>query len=203
MPEFEENHPMIRGRLVHTQIEEYICGSEEEFPAVAKRLKETIDFCKDMYQQGKATAEDQWGFDEDWNSVGWFDDKVWFRCATDAFVTPDDSSAIIYDWKTGKSFGNEVKYMQQMQVYAVAAFMRYPNLELIDVHLGFVDDSKIRTKTFKRGKKITRLLSSFTGRAKNMTDAHVFKPKANMMNCKWCPFGPSGTNVCIHGVEPL
>lgn len=90
-----------------------------------------------------------------------------------------------------------------MQLYAVVAFMLHPELEVVDVILGFLDDGTRRTKVFTRGKKITMLVARFTERALKMTTCIDFRPKPNIVNCKYCPFGPQGTNLCIYGVEPL
>ncbi len=112
-------------------------------------------------------------------------------------------TAEVYDWKTGKSFGNEVKYMQQMQLYAIGGFMREPDLQYIDVTLGFLDDGKTRTKNFERGAKTNKLITRFTERGNRMTNCVDFRPNPSAMNCRWCPFGPGGTGACQYGVEPI
>lgn len=201
VPEYDDTHPMVRGRRIHTEVEQYINGNTDTLPSAGKKLQATLDFCREHFKEGKATVEDQWGFDEEWGPVGWFDDRVWLRMATDCFVTFDPSASNIYDWKTGKSFGNEVKYMQQMQLYACGAFMRHPELEYLDVTLGFLDDGKITTKAFERDDKINKLIAKFTERGKRMTSCVDFRPKPNKINCRFCPFGPSGTRACVYGVE--
>lgn len=201
-PPLDDNHPMIRGREIHEQVEHYIAGRTEEFPDSGKKLRPVLDLCREQFAEGLATVEDQWGFDREWNDVGWFDAGVWLRMATDCFVLHDPTTATIWDWKTGKSFGNEVKYMQQMQLYAVGAFMRHPELELAEIRIGFLDDGKQRHRQFERGDKINSLCVSFTTRFNRITDCVDFKPKPNKGNCKYCPFGPTtGTGVCIYGVE--
>jgi len=202
-PDYDATHPMVRGRMIHTEVEEYITGKTDKFPSTGKKLKALLTECQTMIQKGQGTAEEQWAFTENWDRVGWYDETVWVRMATDVFLSYSDDAAAIIDWKTGKSFGNEVKYMQQMQLYAVGAFMLYPKLEYIDVTLGFLDDGKERTKPFERGDKINKLLLRFTERARKMTTAVDFRLKPSAMNCKYCPFGPTGTKACIYGVEPL
>ena len=203
-PELTDDHPMVRGRRVHDEAEAYITGATDDFPSTGKKLKAVIDYCRDKFAEGKATAEEQWGFDAEWAPVGWFDNTVWLRMATDCTVTDSGDAAEIYDWKTGKSFGNEVKYMQQMQLYAVGAFMRMPELNFIDVRLGFLDDGKIREKNFARGPKLNKLITRFTERGNRMTNCVDFRPKPNAANCCYCPFGPkNGTGSCIHGVSGL
>lgn len=195
---------MLRGRRIHDEVEAYISGKTEDFPSSGKKLKDVLDYCRDEYAAGNASAEEQWGFDEAWSPVGWFDAAVWLRMATDCTVTTDPDAAIIFDWKTGKSFGNEVKYMQQMQLYACGAFMREPELNYIDVKLGFLDDGKVREKNFQRGPKVNKLVTRFTERGNHMTNCVDFRPKPNTVNCKYCPFGPdNGTGACVHGVSSL
>jgi hypothetical protein len=201
-PEYEDNHPMIRGKRIHTEVEEYISGKTEDFPSSGKKLKDVLDYCQEAYGEGNATVEEQWGFDAEWGIAGWFDPGVWLRMATDCTIMVDDT-AEIYDWKTGKSFGNEVKYMQQMQLYACGAFMRYPELQAIDVRLGFLDDGKVREKYFERGPKLNKLIARFTERGNRMTNCVDFRPKPSAQNCKFCPFGPEGTQACVYGVSSL
>ena len=62
-PELSDDHPMIRGRRVHDEAEAYITGKSEAFPSAGKKLEAVIDYCRERYAEGKATAEDKWGFD--------------------------------------------------------------------------------------------------------------------------------------------
>ena len=201
-PELMEDHPLVRGRRIHTEVEEYISDKTDKFPSSGKKMQSTLDYCRDRFRAGLATVEERWGFDETWTPTDWFDNSVWCRMATDCFISTADT-AEIYDWKTGKSFGNEVKYMQQMQLYAIGAFMRMSDLTYVDVRLGFLDDGKIREKSFSRGKRLNKLIAKFTERGNRMLNCVDWRPKPNVMNCKFCPFGPTGTQACLHGVSPL
>jgi len=200
LPEYEDTHPMIRGRRIHGEVEDYINGTTEDYPSSGKKLRPLLYHCRENFEAGLATVEAKWGFDADWDQCEWFDDNVWLRMATDCTITSNDV-AEIYDWKTGKSFGNEVKYMQQMQLYACGQFMRNPGTNYIDVTLGFLDDGKTRVKNFERGPKINKLIARFTERGNRMIDTVDFRPKPNTMNCKYCPFGPTGTAACLYGVQ--
>jgi len=196
---------MLRGSRIHEEVEQYISGVTDDFPSSGKKCRATLDYCRETYADGNVSVEEKWAFDEEWSPVGWFDGTVWLRAATDCTIM-GDGEAQIYDWKTGKSFGNEVKYMQQMQLYAVCAFMLYPDLSYADVTLGFLDDGKLRTKSFERNDKIVKLLAKFTERGNRMTNCVDFRPSPSAINCKWCPFGPTelgGTGACLHGVTPL
>lgn len=192
----DPNHPLERGKRIHSEVEAYIKGDTDVFPSSGKKLKEEIEFCKEQ----NAAVEEKWGFTDEWEPTDFFGENVWCRMVTDAYVKLDTSS-IIYDWKTGKSIGNEVKYMQQMQLYAIGAFMRDPDIDRIDVQLSFLDDGKIRNKSFERGNKVNQLVKRFQERGNRMVNSTTFPAKPNPMNCKWCPFGPQGTGVCVYGVE--
>jgi len=202
LPDLPADHPMLRGSRIHKEVEEYINGATKDFPSSGKKLKALLDYCKQAFTEGTASVEEKWGFNSDWGPVGWFDSTVWLRAATDCAIIINDTASI-YDWKTGKSFGNEVKYMQQMQIYAVCTFMLYSEVNYIDVTLGFLDDGKTRVKTFERGPKINKLIARFTERGNAMTNCVDFRPNPSVMSCKYCPFGPGGTKACMYGVEPL
>lgn len=202
-PEYDDKHPMIRGRRIHTECEEYISGGEE-FPSSGQKLRDELDFCREKFAEGTCTVEEKWGFTEEWEPCDWMADTVWLRMATDAYVTMEEGEALIYDWKTGKSFGNEVKYMQQAQLYAVGAFMRDPSLEVAEAIFGFLDEGRTIRHEFERGKKLNRLIAKFEERGKRMTSAVDFRPKPNVVNCKYCPFGTvNGTGACIYAAEGI
>ena len=203
-PELSDDHPMVRGRRIHEEVEHYISLQTDAFPSSGKKLQELLTECRNRFDHGSATVEEKWGFTTDWAPVGWWEDGVWCRMATDYHERVDTDAEIIIDWKTGKSFGNEVKYMQQMQLYSVGAFMRNPHLEFLDVKLAFLDDGKVRIKSFERGDKINKLVARFTERAMRLSNTVDFRPKPSLMNCKYCPFGSQfGTGACIYAAEPL
>jgi hypothetical protein len=205
MPVFPEDHPLKRGLRIHKEVEHFISGATDDFPSSGKKLKDELEYCRRAYVDGLASVEEQWGFNRDWETVGWWDNDVWLRVATDCYIDPqgDNTEAIIYDWKTGKSFGNEVKYAQQGQLYAIGAFMRNSELDHACVNFGFLDDGKLRTKYYERGAKLNKLIAKFEERGNRLTSCLDFRPKPNALNCKYCPFGPSNTGACIYGVEPL
>lgn len=194
---------MVRGLRIHREVENYIRGDTDDFPSSGKKCKAVIDYCRERFAEGIATVEEKWGFDQSWAPCDWWDDNVWCRMATDYHEQPESCAHVIRDWKTGKSFGNEVRYMQQMQLYAVGAFMRHPKLEYVDVILDFLDDGKSRTKSFRRDRKIMMLTARFTERAERLQNP-VYKPNPSLLNCKYCPFGSQfGTGGCVYAAEPL
>ena len=133
-----EDHPAERGTRIHTACERYV---KDEGPLVKEMRRFETDFesLKEHYNDGHVQLEGDWGFDIDWQQTGWWDDNVWARIKLDAFRRYDERTAGLIDYKTGKKMGNEVKHMQQMQLYAVGAFMRYPEIEMIDAEFWYFD----------------------------------------------------------------
>lgn len=200
--ELSEDSPLNRGIKIHKHAEDYVQGIIDELPPSLRKLSTQFEELRELYSQGSVEVEGDWGFDKDWGVVDWFANNVWARIKCDVVVHLDQHSARIIDHKTGKSFGNEVAHTQQGQVYAIAAFMRFPDLEFIDVEFWYIDEGKQTRKHYSR-EKAMKLLPRWTERANAMTDCTYFKAKPNKMNCKWCDYGPNGngTGDCIYGVE--
>jgi hypothetical protein len=81
--------------------------------------------------------------------------------------------------------------------------MRYPTLEAVTVDFKYLDHGiSAKPKMYSRAKAM-KFLKPWDDRARKMTEATEFPPKANKINCKWCPYGPqnSGDNSCEWGVD--
>ena len=100
---------------------------------------------------------------------------------------------------TGKKFGNEIKHAEQTQLYQLAAFLRYPELETIDVELWYTDQDDLTHMKYTRSQGM-RFFQNFNQRGIAMTSAEEFPPSPNVFACKWCPYGPRGTGDCDKGV---
>lgn len=98
---------------------------------------------------------------------------------------------------TGKRFGNEVKHGRQMQLYALAAALRYPKLEKITTELWYQDQNELATQEFTR-KQAMKFWKGFNDDALEMTSATEFPPRPNQQTCRFCPFR-TGRNKWIQG----
>lgn len=200
-PERDENHPAERGTRVHTACELFVKGEGPETKEM-KHFKPRLEELAEEYQAGNVELEGDWGYDIDWMKTGWWDEDVWARIKLDAYRRYEGNGAKVIDYKTGKKFGNEVKHTQQAQLYMVGAFMRYPEIDVIDTEFWYLDQASnnIMKKTYTRD-KLGLYLKRFTERALKLTTATVFPAKPNKMNCRWCDFGPTnGTGDCPYGV---
>lgn len=192
----EEN----RGTTVHRLCEEYVKGEIDELPRDLRKFEEQFVSDRECYLTGAMELEQEWGYDQDWQQASWF--EAWLRVKCDQVVHLSDTELRIVDYKTGKRFGNEVPHLQQAQLYALAAFMRYPNIESIETEMRYLDHGEVTRKLWSRAKDCVRLLEQYTKRVRWMQIDNVFKPNPNKMNCRWCKYGISnGSNACGHAVE--
>ncbi len=193
-----------RGTMVHNACEAFVKGEGDFIKEMAK-FRDYFGALRTDYENGTVVVEEDWGFDSDWLSTGWFDDDVWCRMKLDNFrMTAEEDKGVVAgvatDYKTGKKYGNEVSHGQQGQIYAIGSFFRYPTLETVDVEFLYLDQGQTTKRNYTR-EKAMRLLPSWNKRAAAMTEATDYPPKPNKMTCMWCPFGPqNGDGSCEWGV---
>jgi hypothetical protein len=205
-PQPEDNKGEIarlRGIEVHSSADAYIKGEAETLNPVMDKVRAFVELCKEQYRNGIVEVEEEWAYNRDWQATGWFADDCWLRIKQDVFIKWPDGTWEVVDWKTGKSFGNEVKHSQQGLLYAIAAFMRYPDMQRVRIRFVYVDEGKWeKTKEYSR-ELVMRMLPGWDDRAAAFTTAKNWPVKANAINCRFCWYGPNngGDNSCPAGVE--
>jgi len=207
-PEISEEatpkHPLVRGERIHKAAEAFIRGESEntqELKNVLPRLQEL----RSAFEQGLCSVEQRWCFDRTWAPVEWASPDKWNITIVDAVMFnqwPAPTHADVDDWKSGKSFGKEIRHTEQMQTYALATFLRFPSLRTVTTRAQYVDEKgKVRKRDYDRT-IIPRLEERWSKRGDRLTNAIDFPAKPNRGNCRYCDFGPNtGTGVCPYGVE--
>jgi hypothetical protein len=192
-----------RGTAIHAAVESYLKGEAQQLDPLLAKVAEFVEHCKAANDKGLAEIEQEWAFDRDWQITGYFDENCWVRLKLDVFIRWDETLGEVIDWKSGKSYGNEVKHAQQGMLYAIAAFMRYPDMQRVRIRFVYTDEGKWeKAKEYDRG-VVMRLLPGWDERARAFTDAQTWPVKPNVINCKFCWFGPNngGNGLCPAGVE--
>lgn len=194
-PPEQPDNPLVRGNRVHAEAEAYIQGTGGMTKDLRK-VKDALDEAREQYQKNCVEVEQNWGFTREWESVGWDHSECWLLSKCDVVIHRSPEVLEIWDWKTGKSLGKEVEHTQQMQLYGLTGFLRYPDVQLIKVTLYYTDEGKTKPKTYDRT-MVPELLPRWEERAKRLTNALVFPPKPNKGKCRFCPYGvQNGTGVC-------
>lgn len=183
-----------RGSRVHDLAEKFIKAEIAELPKELTQYGWEYHNLRDQFAAGTVMCEDNWGFDVEWNPVDWMAPNIWARMKLDTMVTESPTSAKIIDLKTGKKFGNELKHAKQGMIYTVGAFMRYPELEFIQVEFWYPDvkDAKLEAK-YTRNEMVV-FLPQVERRAIKLTSATNFPPKPSEHNCRFCDYAKN--NVC-------
>lgn len=125
---------------------------------------------------------------------------AWLRLKLDALVFESKYKAIAIDYKTGKKFGNELKHGEQLQLYQLVTFLRYPELEEVTTELWYFDADDLTQKSFTRDQGL-RFQRSWDKRGNTITTATAFPPNGNVHSCKWCYLGErdGGAGICKSG----
>jgi len=199
--------PLDRGSRIHDFAEKYVRG-QIELAHELHNFEKELTTLKEHFEKRPehVLLEQMWCFDTVWNTVP--DDdfaNTWLRVKLDAcwFLNDKRQTAVVIDYKTGKKSGNEVKHMEQMQLYQLATFLRFPEVEEVEVELWYVDQNETTPAHFSR-KNGLRFLKLFNDRMLAMTTATEFTPRPSLYKCRFCPyktgrigkFGPQGTGHC-------
>ena len=124
----------------------------------------------------------------------------WLRMKLDALVMHDETTATVIDFKTGRKFGNEVKHGEQLQLYQLATFIRYPKLQTVYAELWYLDQDEVTSQKFSRTMGM-RFKEKFGKRGNALSTCSDFPANPNKFTCKWCMYGPWGSNDCPVGVK--
>lgn len=162
-------------------------------------FRDDFEELRRLHEEGAVTLEGEWAVNRDWTPVAWGSADAWCRMKLDAFVLTSPTSARVIDYKTGKRYGNEVKHTEQGQVYQLATFLRFPELEDITVEFWYIDLGEKDIKQYSRFQGVS-YFDKYNNRFSAMSDCEEFKPNPNAFSCKWCPYKG---NACEYGVTGM
>jgi hypothetical protein len=129
---------------------------------------------------------------------------TWLRLKLDALVHVSKHEAIAIDYKSGRKFGNELKHAEQLQLYQLVSFLRYPELEIVHTELWYLDVDELTSATFQRQQGL-RFMRSWDKRGNALTTCQDFPPNPSVFACRYCPYGKpengfiNGTGHCAAG----
>ena len=197
LPPGKTEHANDRGSRIHDCAEMYVRGEVELIPEL-RDFSEDFDELRTLFKAGRVQLEGEWAVNLDWEPVGWNSADAWARMKLDALVLEEDEGfARVIDYKTGKRKGNEIKHTEQGQIYQLATFLRYPDLEAIDVEFWYTDLDFIDVKQYTRAQG-TQYFQKYNDRLLAISTETEFPPSPSVWSCKWCPYNG---NACEHGVD--
>jgi hypothetical protein len=195
----QSEHANDRGSRIHDAAEQYVRNPDAGLIPELKQFTTEFEQLKELFQAGKVILEQEWAIDKDWQPTAWNSETTWCRAKLDAFIRVSETEGVAIDYKTGKRYGNEVKHGEQLQFYQLLSFLRYPELQKIDVQLWYLDLGETHSMQFTREQGM-RFFKNFNDRGLAMTTATEFPPNPNKFSCRWCLYGPKGSGHCTVGV---
>lgn len=195
-----KNDAMQRGADIHDAAEQYLKGLLPKLPAELKLFEAEFKKLRLVYKKKTVgmVVEDNWSFTSEWDRTEWNNwIKCWVRIKLDAAHHESVDSMIITDWKTGK-FRPELheEYLEQLELYALAALILHPHLKEAKPRLVYLDQGVIypaegdKSIVYTRA-DIAKLKKTWEKRVKPMFNDTVFAPRPND-KCRWCFYGQSG-----------
>jgi len=136
-----------RGTRIHDQAEQFVRSELGELPEALRKFSQNFEELKQLFADGKVETEGEWGFTQKWEPTGWISPDTWARIKLDALVHESETSARVIDYKTGKQMGNEIAHSQQALIYAIGTFFMYPDLEILNTEMWYLDHGTTMEQT--------------------------------------------------------
>lgn len=196
IPDLQPKTAADRGTAIHLEAENYVLGKGVLTPNL-RHFSTDLTALQNHNAEGRVTCEEEWAYDRDWNVTDWR--SGWLRLKCDAVCHLDKRHAVVIDYKTGKRFGNEVKHAVQLQLYAVCALLRYPDIEQVTCELWYLDQNELASFVLHR-KSLKKYLAFFDEKGRKFTTTTNFKPNPNIVTCRYCPYHPDKQGDCKFGM---
>lgn len=198
-PRDPKTDPLERGNREHGRYELFIKGDNNALiGAEAKQLAKFEPLLKQaqtLFSNDQATAEQDWLFNSDWDLCD--RSTVWLWAKLDLNVQDEEHRVVIpVDFKTGKSAYKVVEHVQQLQLYAGLAALKFEWADTIVPELWYVDEGWIRPAVYTREQALV-YIGLFQRRADRLMSEKFWRPNPNRITCRWCPYGvQNGTAAC-------
>lgn len=200
LPPAEPDSPLERGTKIHLEAEEFVRGTGPMTKHLDK-FRDEFERLQEQFTNGQVMLEEEWGFTREWESVAWGNDNCWALIKCDAVIKEDDGSITVIDYKTGKKWGKEVPHQQQLQLYALATFLKFADVPVVKAEIWYLDEGKKTQRIYPR-EFVIEIIDRWVARGETLTNALTFPPKPNRLNCKWCDFGTfKGTGACAYAIN--
>lgn len=184
---YKQGAEAARGERIHKEFEDYIKHNKPLETAVQwQSFMTEIDAL-----DGTKHTEYKMAIDWQANKTAYFKGKnIWLRGQCDLLVD-FGKSAIILDYKTGKS-----KYADtgQLKMMSMMAFIHFPKIEHIEAGLMFVDEDKCISASYERSQQQEYLDHWFSRSAEIVKSVNNYRadiptrafPQRNSVLCGWC-----------------
>lgn len=185
------NDAMERGSRIHKLAEKYLTRRIKRLP---KELKLFDKEFKALLKDGAPLmVEEEWAFNKDWSIGNWFSKETYCRMKVDVVENYlEMGELVLIDHKTGKVRENHI---EQCGLYALGAFMKFPDANRIIAKLWYLDQGIEVKEVFERKKDWKKLKAKWKANVRPMLNDTIFAPRPNQF-CGWCHFRKDDGGPC-------
>ena len=190
-----KNYPYVQGAeakwgdRVHKMIEDHIgrkldLDTDEGMSHVM--TDRVLGILDELHELGcDIVAEGKTSLNRKLKPCGYFDKDTWMRAILDLLAFhPDNVTATIIDWKTGKVKPN----IKQLKLFAIVVFYYHPNIHTVHTRFEWLAYNDSTSKTYYR-KDLDKLWSAFIPDLKLLKEAFLtdsWPEKKSGLCQKWC-----------------
>jgi hypothetical protein len=170
----------------------------EEFKALrSSPLQVIAEWDCDPWKQSKEFAKFAWGLTRQWTLCDFFAKGfVWCRIKVDTHTWNAESKTVrIIDYKSGKIYPDDHK--DQADLYAIGAFIKYPQARTVRVELWYVDQQQVVVYQYEYSARLA-MQKQWEAKVEPMLADTRFMATPGG-HCSWCNFGVSKGGTCEHG----
>lgn len=178
-----------RGIHAHEQAEQYVLGQLDELPKILRQFPAEFD---ELRAHPRVETEGEWAFTRTWETTDWRDwSGAWVRVKLDAAVREGDVLRVI-DYKTGMVRN----YDAQVELYALAGFLRHPAVKRVEAELWYLDQGEIDGPYGFKKAEVDELRKVWEERVAPMMTDETFEPTPHPAVCRYCPFSKKKGGPC-------
>lgn len=197
------NAAMQRGTDIHKLGEDFLNKKLKKLPPELQLFPEEF---KQVKAEKIKTVEATWVWTQDWKEETTFNDwaRAWVRVKVDVcYVNIGANVSVPIDLKTGRMREDkQASYLQQLELYALAALLKYPDtkgtsprLWYLDAGVIYPDGGKDQPELLYTQDDVPKLKKIWAARIKPMFAAKAFPPDPSAA-CQWCHFRKSNGGPC-------
>ncbi len=187
LPE-EKGAAMGRGIQIHEQAEFYVRGHSKKWPEdIHKKLKPKFDTLRKGYKKGQVKVEVELALTSEWKVTGWFYKDAWVRLKIDVLDCMGKKKWKVIDWKSGNLKNDHSGYDEQLEFYAMAIMIAFPEVEEVIAELGFTDHGVTLTRPAGclTRKEMEAVHTKWKNKIRPMFADKRFAPRPGN-HCRWC-----------------
>lgn len=186
-----ESEALRWGNYVHKALEDRLRDSKP----LPTTLSTHEAFCQkvESIEDAKLMVEYEAAITKEFQPTGWWDRDVWCRSKWDLGILKGNALGI-YDWKTGKRKLD----IDQMELFALSAFIHLPDVEVVTSGYVWLKDKKIDREKFRRD-QAPEIWSRWLPRVERFNQAFEqdkWPAKPSGLCRKWCPVGKHNCEHC-------